>query len=273
MALKDISIGSYLPGDSPLHRLDPRAKLLLLILYIVVLFLVSNPLGYLLIAGFLAFSYALARIPGRLVFKSLKPLIPIILITAILNIFLSTGREEPLVKWWIITIYPEGIEIAVSMAVRIICLIAGTSLLTFTTTPISLTDGLEQLMSPLKKIRFPAHELAMMMTIALRFIPTLVEETDKIMNAQKARGADLESGGLFQRIRALIPILVPLFVSAFRRADELALAMECRCYQGGNGRTRLKTLRFGTGDLLATLLLCCITAAVICINLFVPSVF
>lgn len=273
MALKDISIGSYMPGDSPLHRLDPRAKLMMLILYIVMLFLVSNPLGYLLVAGFLVLAYALARIPVRLILKSLKPLIPIILITAILNVFLSTGRGDPLVKWWIITIYPEGVQIAVSMAVRIVCLIAGTSLLTFTTTPISLTDGLEQLMSPLKKIKFPAHELAMMMTIALRFIPTLVEETDKIMNAQKARGADLESGGLFQRIRALIPILVPLFVSAFRRADELALAMECRCYRGGEGRTRLKVLRFHRGDLWAALLLCGVTAAIILVNIFVPSIF
>ena len=272
MALKDISIGSYLPGESALHRLDPRAKLLFLILYIVMLFLVSNPIGYLLVAGFLVFSFALAHIPARLIVKSLKPLIPIILITAVLNIFLSTGRGEPLVQWWIITIYPEGVQIALSMAVRIVCLIAGTSLLTFTTTPISLTDGLEQLMSPLKKIHFPAHELAMMMTIALRFIPTLVEETDKIMNAQKARGADLESGGLFQRVRALIPILVPLFISAFRRADELALAMECRCYRGGEGRTRLKVLRFHIADLWAALLLAAMTAGVVLINLFIPSI-
>ena len=273
MALKDVSIGSYLPGNSLLHRLDPRAKLLLVIVYIVMLFLVSNPIGYVLVIGFLALAFAVAKIPMRLVLRSLKPIVPIIILTSVLNIFFAVGADEPLVHWWIFTIYREGVLLAISMAIRILCLIAGTSLLTYTTTPISLTDGLEQLLSPLKKIKFPAHELSMMMTIALRFIPTLVEETDKIMSAQKARGADLESGGLMQRVKALIPILIPLFVSAFRRADELALAMECRCYRGGEGRTRLKQLHFRWADGFAFLFVAAILAGVICINQFVPRFF
>ena len=195
-------------------------------------------------------------------------MVPIIIFTAVLNMLFVDG--EVLWQWWIIKITREGIHTAVFMAVRIVCLIAGTSLLTYTTSPIALTDGIERLMNPLKRFHFPVHELAMMMTIALRFIPTLIEETDKIMSAQKARGADLETGGLMQRARALIPILIPLFVSSFRRADELALAMECRCYRGGEGRTRMKQLHMGPGDFVACgIILACI-AGVIALNLLLP---
>ena len=239
--LKDITIGQYFPGKSVLHRLDPRMKILLTVGYIIMLFSVSNPLGLCVGILFLVFAYAISGIPPRMITKSLKPVIPIIIFTTVLNMFFVKG--DPLFDWWIFHISRQGLLTAVVMTIRIICLIAGTSLLTYTTSPITLTDGLERLMKPLKKVHFPVHELSMMMTIALRFIPTLIEETDKIMNAQKARGADLESGGIMQRAKALVPILIPLFVSAFRRADELAMAMECRCYRGGDGRTRLKVLR------------------------------
>ena len=235
--LKDITIGQYFPGKSVLHRLDPRMKILLTVGYIVMLFTVSNPLGLCVGILFLIFAYAISGIPPRMITKSLKPVIPIIIFTTVLNMFFVKG--DPLFDWWIFHISRQGLLTAVVMTIRIICLIAGTSLLTYTTSPITLTDGLERLMKPLKKVHFPVHELSMMMTIALRFIPTLIEETDKIMSAQKARGADLESGGIMQRARALVPILIPLFVSAFRRADELALAMECRCYRGFVGRTRM----------------------------------
>ena len=235
--LKDITIGQYFPGKSVLHRLDPRMKILLTVGYIVMLFTVSNPLGLCVGILFLIFAYAISGIPPRMITKSLKPVIPIIIFTTVLNMFFVKG--DPLFDWWIFHISRQGLLTAVVMTIRIICLIAGTSLLTYTTSPITLTDGLERLMKPLKKVHFPVHELSMMMTIALRFIPTLIEETDKIMSAQKARGADLESGGIMQRARALVPILIPLFVSAFRRADELALAMECRCYRGDVGRTRM----------------------------------
>ena len=247
--LKDITIGQYFPGKSVLHRLDPRMKILLTIGYIVMLFTVSNPLGLCVGILFLIFAYAISGIPPRMITKSLKPVIPIIIFTTVLNMFFVKG--DPLFDWWIIHISRQGLLTAVVMTIRIICLIAGTSLLTYTTSPIALTDGLERLMKPLKKIHFPVHELSMMMTIALRFIPTLIEETDKIMNAQKARGADLESGGIMQRAKALVPILIPLFVSAFRRADELALAMECRCYRGDVGRTRMKQMKFAELDYAA----------------------
>ena len=215
--LKDITIGQYFPGKSVLHRLDPRMKILLTVGYIIMLFSVSNPLGLCVGILFLVFAYAISGIPPRMITKSLKPVIPIIIFTTVLNMFFVKG--DPLFDWWIFHISRQGLLTAVVMTIRIICLIAGTSLLTYTTSPITLTDGLERLMKPLKKVHFPVHELSMMMTIALRFIPTLIEETDKIMNAQKARGADLESGGIMQRAKALVPILIPLFVSAFRRAD------------------------------------------------------
>ena len=269
--LKDITIGQYFPGKSVLHRLDPRMKILLTVGYIVMLFTVSNPLGLCVGILFLIFAYAISGIPPRMITKSLKPVIPIIIFTTVLNMFFVKG--DPLFDWWIFHISRQGLLTAVVMTIRIICLIAGTSLLTYTTSPITLTDGLERLMKPLKKVHFPVHELSMMMTIALRFIPTLIEETDKIMSAQKARGADLESGGIMQRARALVPILIPLFVSAFRRADELALAMECRCYRGDVGRTRMKQLHYSWQDGVAAAFTIGCIAGVIMVNIFAPVVF
>ena len=263
--LKDITIGQFFPGNSVIHRMDPRMKIVLTLVYIVMLFVASNYFGLLIGILFLIVTYGISKIPPRMILKSLKPIIPIIVFTALLNMFFVSG--EPLVQFWFITISREGVSLAIFMVIRIVCLIAGTSLMTYTTSPIALTDGIERLLGPLKKIRFPAHELAMMMTIALRFIPTLIEETEKIMNAQKARGADLESGSLIQRAKALIPILIPLFVSAFRRADDLALAMECRCYRGGEGRTRMKILKLGLPDLFAALFVIICFAGIIVLNI------
>ena len=241
--LKDITIGQHFPGHSILHRCDPRLKLVATIAYIVVLFVAPNPLGLALSILLLAALYKVAQIPGKMILKSLKPIVPIVIFTAVLNLFFVTGQGEPLVHFWILNIYAEGVKYAILLAVRVCALIAGTSLLTYTTSPIVLTDAIESLLRPLAKLHFPVHELAMMMTIALRFIPTLIEETEKIMNAQKARGAQLDTGKMTDRVKALVPVLIPLFISAFRRADELAMAMECRCYRGGDGRTRLKVLR------------------------------
>ena len=241
--IRDITIGQHFPGSSLVHRFDPRLKLVLTIAYIAVLFAASNPLGLALSVLFLTAMYLVAQIPLKMIGRSLKPILPIILFTAVLNIFFVSGEGEPLFRWSFITIYAEGIRYAVIMGVRVAALIAGTSLLTYTTSPIVLTDAIEALLRPLSRLHFPVHELAMMMSIALRFIPTLIEETDKIMNAQKARGAMLDTGKLTERVKALVPVLIPLFISAFRRADELAMAMECRCYRGGEGRTRLKVLR------------------------------
>ena len=241
--LRDITIGQHFPGNSLVHRFDPRLKLVLTVAYIVLLFAASNPLGLTLSILFLGVMYKMAKIPVKMIGKSLKPILPIVLFTAVLNLFFVSGEGDPLVHFWFLTIYAEGVRYAVLMAVRVMALIAGTSLLTYTTSPIVLTDAIEQLLKPLGKLHFPVHELAMMMSIALRFIPTLIEETDKIMNAQKARGAQLDTGKMTNRVKALVPVLIPLFISAFRRADELAMAMECRCYRGGTGRTRLKVLR------------------------------
>ncbi len=241
--LRDITIGQHFPGNSLVHRFDPRLKLVLTVTYIVLLFAASNPLGLTLSILFLGVMYKVAKIPVKMIGKSLKPILPIVLFTAVLNLFFVSGEGDPLVHFWFLTIYAEGVRYAVLMAVRVMALIAGTSLLTYTTSPIVLTDAIEQLLKPLGKLHFPVHELAMMMSIALRFIPTLIEETDKIMNAQKARGAQLDTGKMTDRVKALVPVLIPLFISAFRRADELAMAMECRCYRGGTGRTRLKVLR------------------------------
>ena len=241
--LRDITIGQHFPGNSLVHRFDPRLKLVLTVAYIVLLFAASNPLGLTLSILFLGVMYKVAKIPVKMIGKSLKPILPIVLFTAVLNLFFVSGEGDPLVHFWFLTIYAEGVRYAVLMAVRVMALIAGTSLLTYTTSPIVLTDAIEQLLKPLGKLHFPVHELAMMMSIALRFIPTLIEETDKIMNAQKARGAQLDTGKMTDRVKALVPVLIPLFISAFRRADELAMAMECRCYRGGTGRTRLKVLR------------------------------
>ena len=240
--LRDITIGQHFPGNSLVHRFDPRLKLVLTIAYIVLLFAASNPLGLTLSILFLAVMYKLAKIPLKMIGKSLKPILPIVIFTAVLNLFFVTGEGNPLVHVWFLKIYAEGVRYAVLMAVRVMALIAGTSLLTYTTSPIVLTDAIEQLLKPLGRLHFPVHELAMMMSIALRFIPTLIEETDKIMIAQKARGAQLDTGKMTDRVKALVPVLIPLFISAFRRADELAMAMECRCYRGGDGRTRLKVL-------------------------------
>ena len=241
--LRDITIGQHFPGNSLMHRFDPRLKLVLTVAYIVLLFAASNPLGLTLSILFLGVMYKVAKIPVKMIGKSLKPILPIVLFTAVLNLFFVSGEGDPLVHFWFLSIYAEGVRYAVLMAVRVMALIAGTSLLTYTTSPIVLTDAIEQLLKPLGKLHFPVHELAMMMSIALRFIPTLIEETDKIMNAQKARGAQLDTGKMTDRVKALVPVLIPLFISAFRRADELAMAMECRCYRGGTGRTRLKVLR------------------------------
>ena len=241
--IRDITIGQHFPGSSLVHRFDPRLKLVLTIAYIAVLFAASNPLGLALSVLFLMGMYLVAQIPLKMIGRSLKPILPIILFTAVLNVFFVSGEGEPLFHWSFISIYAEGVRYAVIMGVRVAALIAGTSLLTYTTSPIVLTDAIEALLRPLSKLHFPVHELAMMMSIALRFIPTLIEETDKIMNAQKARGAMLDTGKLTERVKALVPVLIPLFISAFRRADELAMAMECRCYRGGEGRTRLKVLR------------------------------
>ena len=263
--LKDITLGQYFPGNSVVHRLDPRTKLLMLVVYIVALFLADNWVSYLLVLGFLITVIAISSIPLKSIVRGMKPLLMILIFTGILNIFFTTG-DTPLVSFWVINIYLEGIIRAVFMMARILMLITGTFLMTYTTSPIALTDGLESLLSPLKKIKLPVHELSMMMCIALRFIPTLIEETDKIMSAQKARGADFETGNILQRVKALVPILVPLFISAFRRADELATAMECRCYQGGDGRSKMKILRFKRNDLLTGIVGIVLVAGVIVLN-------
>ncbi len=248
--LKDITLGQFFPGTSPVHRLDPRTKLVFLIVYIVALFTASNWISYGVVFAFLALTILISRIPLKAILRGMKPLVMILVFTAVLNLFFTAG-ETVLFRWWIITVTKEGLIRAVFMVVRILMLVAGTFLLTYTTSPIALTDGLESWLGPLKKVKVPVHELSMMMCIALRFIPTLIEETDKIMSAQKARGADFESGKLLERVKALVPILVPLFISAFRRADELATAMECRCYHGGDGRTKMKLLRYKLRDLQA----------------------
>ena len=248
MALRDITLGQYFPGESPIHRLDPRAKLVSMICYIVALFLGEWFVTYAILLTVLAAVVAASTVKPRALLRGLKPVLFILVFTAVLNIFYTPGEE--LASFWIFTITKEGVVHAFFMVVRIVMLITCTFLLTYTTSPLALTDGLESLMGPLKKLHVPVHELSMMMSIALRFIPTLIEETDKIMSAQRARGADFDSGNLIQRAKALIPLLVPLFISAFRRADELATAMECRCYHGGEGRTRMKQLHYRPGDLL-----------------------
>ena len=262
MALKDITLGQYFPGASPIHRLDPRAKLVGLILYIVALFLGKWFVSYAVLLGVLILAVALSTVRPKALLKGMKPVLFLLIFTGLLNIFFTPG-ETVLLSFWRITVTAEGLLHAFFMVVRIMMLISCTFLLTYTTSPLALTDGLEGLLSPLKKLRVPVHELAMMMSIALRFIPTLIEETDKIMSAQRARGADFDSGSLIRRAKALIPLLVPLFISAFRRADELATAMECRCYQGGEGRTKMKQLRYTALDAKAFVLGGVMLAAVI----------
>lgn len=248
--LKDITLGQYFPGQSVIHRLDPRTKLIMLVVYIVALFLAESWVSYGLMFLFLVTVIWLSTIPLKSILRGMKPLVMILIFTGVLNLFF-TQEGEVIFHFWILTMTTGGLSRAVMMMSRILMLITGTFLLTYTTSPIALTDGLESLMKPLKKVGVPVHELSMMMCIALRFIPTLIEETDKIMSAQKARGADFETGSLMDRAKALIPILVPLFISAFRRADELATAMECRCYQGGEGRTKMKLLRYHREDFVS----------------------
>ena len=264
--IKDITIGQYFPGTSPVHRMDARVKIILTAVFIVMLFIAERLLGLAVGAVFTLLVFVISRIPLKMMVKSMKPILPLIIITALLNLFfVSTG--DVLFKWKFIKITEDGVNNSIFMVVRIILLICGSSLLTYTTSPIDLTDAIERLLSPLKKIKVPVHELAMMMTIALRFIPTLIEETDKIMSAQKARGADMETGGLLQRAKAMIPILIPLFVASFRHAEELALAMECRCYHGGEGRTRMKQLKMSIIDLWGALWCAAFLAGVIAVNI------
>ncbi len=261
--MKDITLGQYLPGNSVIHRLDPRMKIILTILYIAIIFCVTSPVWYVIPAAYILLSARLAGLGYKQLLRSIKPLRILLILTFLLNLFFY-GGETVLVQWGALKITQEGLFMSIHFGMRLIFLVAGTSILTLTTSPVALSDGIEMLLRPLKVIHFPAHELAMMMTIALRFIPTLTEETDKIMKAQMARGADFESGNLLKRAKAMIPLLVPLFVSAFRRAGDLAMAMEARCYHGGEGRTRLRVLRYTREDacaLLVTLLTLALTIA------------
>jgi len=259
---KDITLGQYFPGNSPVHRLDPRTKLLLMIAYIVAVFLVKDMPLFLAVFAYVAGITKLSGVPVSYLWRSLKPLRVILIFMFVINLLVTSGGEV-LLEWWVIRITTGGVRQALYISIRLILLVSGTSLMTLTTTPISLTDGLERLLSPLKRLGFPAHELAMMMTIALRFIPTLLEEADKIIKAQTVRGADFESGSLMQRVKSMIPILVPLFVSAIRRAEELAMAMESRCYHGGEGRTRMTVLRYARRDLYAALSMAGLMAAIL----------
>lgn len=268
--VRDVAFGQYFPGKSLLHRLDPRAKLLIFIAYIAIIFCTFNFASLGVVTAFTALFMILSRISPKFYFKSLKVIIFVVIFTSLLNLFYGSG--DPLWQWGIFRITLNGISRAVFVTVRIICLILASSCLTFTTSPNELTDAIERLLKPLNVIHFPVHEIAMMMSLALRFVPTLLEETDKIMQAQKARGADMESGNLFKRVKALIPILIPLFVSAFRRAYDVATAMECRCYRGGAGRTRMKQLHMSKCDAMAFIATALMIGGVIICNIFVMSV-
>ncbi len=271
--MKGIAFGQYYPASSVMHRLDPRMKIIIAILYIIASFLCSNIFSF----GLLLFSalalILISRIPVRIVLNSIKAIIFIMIFTAVLNVFLTKdAASAPLLEWWIVKVYVSGLYNAAFIVIRIVAMIIGTGIfLTYTTTPIQLTDGLEQLLSPLKIFKVPVHEFAMMMTIALRFIPTIIEETEKIMAAQKARGADFTSGSLIKRAKALIPILIPLFISAFRRAGELATAMTCRCYRGGQGRTRLNVLKFSFRDFAALFVMILFGVGIVLINIYAPG--
>lgn len=264
----NITLGQYFPGDSPLHRMDPRAKLLVVLAYMVLIFMVRSFLGYVAVFAFVALAAGLSGVKFRYLVKGLRPLLFIILFTLVVNL-LFTNSGQIYYHWRFLTVSEGGVKQAVFMALRLVLLIIGTQLMMLTTSPLALTDAIEQLLGPLKKLKLPVHELAMMMTIALRFIPTLLEETDKIMKAQASRGADFESGNILKRARNMVPLLVPLFVSAFRRADELAMAMEARCYKGGHGRTRMKVLRYTMVDLWAGLVTLALIAAVVLDRVFV----
>lgn len=258
--IRDITIGQYYPTNSPIHKLDPRVKILSTFAYIISLFIIDSYTGYLLIALFVYGLTKISKIPLKFILKGLKAIFIIILFTVALNVFMAPGDTILYELGWA-KVTLEGVQLAIKMVARLVLLIVGSSLLTLTTSPIELTDGIEALLNPFRKIGVPAHEIAMMMSISLRFIPILLEETDKIMKAQMARGADFETGGLIKRAKALIPILVPLFISAFRRADELAMAMEARCYRGGENRTRMKQLVLGKKDYLAGLIMCTLIIA------------
>lgn len=260
--LKDITIGQFFPGNSVIHRLDPRFKIVITIIFIVMIFSGKGYICLAIGALYTVMAVLLSGIPVKMFVKSVKPLLPFLLITAVLNL-LIVNSGEVLWQWKFLKLTDEGLNISAFMIIRIVMLITGSSILTYTTSPITLTDAIERLLSPLKKVKFPVHELAMMMSIALRFIPTLIEETDKIMSAQKARGAEIDTGSFTTRAKNLVSILVPLFISAFRRADELATAMECRCYHGGEGRTRLRQLRSAPRDYIALFITILFLAAVI----------
>lgn len=265
--LKDITLGQYFSGNSILHRLDPRIKIIAVLIFAVSVFIAKNVYSFAFLLLSVILLTAVSGISYKIVLKSIKPVLVIVIFTAVINIFFTKADEAPLIDWLFITVYPRGVKTAVFMIVRIISLIVGTSLiLTYTTSPIALTDGIERLLSPLKRIRVPVHEFAMMMTIALRFIPTLLEETDKIINAQKARGAGFDEGGLMKKAKAFLPILIPLFISAFRRADELAVAMECRCYRGDEGRTRMKELKMHARDVVALVVALLFTVCIFYFN-------
>lgn len=269
--MKGFAFGQYYPADSLLHRMDPRAKVIAAIAYIVAAFLCRNTFAFVLLLVSAFALILISRIPMKVILRSIRALVFIMALTAVLNIFWVTDTTEgavPLVDFWIVTIYPKGLYHAAFILVRILVMVIGSGLfLTYTTTPIALTDAIESLLRPLEKIKLPVHSFAMMMTIALRFIPTIMEETEKIMSAQKARGADFTTGNLVNRAKALIPIIVPLFASAFRRADELATAMECRCYRGGEGRTKLRVLKFGARDVFSLFGVALFIAAIVAINI------
>ena len=267
--IRDITIGQYYPAKSVLHRLDPRVKLVCTLFYLVSLFLFKSIPGYIVATLFLISVVRLSKVPFSYIMRGMKPVIMLLMITVLFNLFLTRGGEV-LLHVWVLTVTEEGLRTAVFMAVRLIYLIAGSSLMTFTTTPNELTDGIESLLGPLNKLRVPVHEVAMMMSIALRFIPILLEETDKIMKAQIARGADLESGNIIQKAKSMVPILVPLFVSAFRRANDLAMAMEARCYRGGEGRTKMNPLHYRKCDYVAYVLMLLYVVAVVLIGRYVP---
>lgn len=267
--VRDVAFGQYFPGKSLIHKLDPRAKILMLIAYLVIIFCTFNYASLALVTLFTVFFIGISGVSPKFYFKSLKVIIFVVIITSVLNLFYGTG--DPIWQWGVIKITVNGINRAVFVTVRIICLILSSSCLTFTTSPTELTDAIERLMKPLGKIHFPVHEIAMMMSLALRFVPTLLEETDKIMQAQKARGADMDSGNIIKRVKALIPILIPLFVSAFRRAYDIATAMECRCYQGGSGRTRMKSIHMTKRDVISFVVLTLLISGVILCNIFLPT--
>ena len=267
--IRDITIGQYYPAESRIHRLDPRVKIVCTLLFLVSLFIQNSLLGYVIATLYIGVVIHLSKVPLKYIVKGLKPIVILLLFTVVMNLFLTQGGEV-LVQFWVFTISENGLRSSVFMAVRLMYLVAGSSIMTFTTSPNGLTDGMEKLLHPLNRVGVPVHEVAMMMSIALRFIPILLEETDKIMKAQMARGADFESGNIIQRAKAMIPILVPLFVSAFRRANDLAMAMEARCYHGGEGRTKMKPLRYKSRDKMAYVLTLIYLVVIFCVGRFVP---